>query len=269
MAENPFESLLQELMATRKYQELDLPEATVRDLLMKELPNHRSSKDAVKEVRKKLHNIVAPYLGDPDYVAANIELETAFRTGDSQEIKKACTGVLASHASTRERLQILGEFYSRLFTITGQPQILLDLACGLNPLTFPWMGLPATTCYYAYDIHQPRIAFINHFFRLQGLAPLACVQDILVEPPQLEGDVAFMFKEAHRFEQRQKGCNRALWQALKVHYLLVSLPPRSLSGHHNLVERQRQLVSRTVEGFSWQVSEVLFENEMVFIIDKG
>jgi len=268
MAENLFESIFQELMATRKYQEMDLPEATIRDLLMKELPNHRSSKDAIKEVRKKLHNIIAPYLGNPDYAAAASQLEIAFRTGNSQEIKGACTSLLALHASTRERLQILEEFYNRLFSITGQPQILLDLACGLNPLTFPWMGLPTSTCFHAYDIHRPRVAFINHFFRLQGLAPLACVQDVLVEPPQVEGDVAFLFKEAHRFEQRQKGCNRALWQALQVRYILVSLPPRSLSGHHNLVERQRQLVSNTLEGLDWTVQEVLFDNEMVFVIEK-
>ena len=96
----------------------------------------------------------------------------------------------------------------------------------------------------------------------------ATYQDVLVTPPQAEGDVAFLFKEAHRFEQRQRGCNRALWLALKVPYLLVSLPPHSLSGQHNLVERQRRLVYATLAGLPWEVTEVSFENELVFVIKK-
>ncbi len=223
MPADPLDPLIQELLSSRKYKGLDLPAETVRDLLARELPNHRSSKDALQEVRKKLHNIMAPYLGDPDYSVAAKTLEDAFQSGSSQSVKAACSQLLATHASTRERLKILDEFYPRLFSLTGSPKTILDLACGLNPLTFPWMGLPPDTCYYAFDIHRPRVTLINRFFELAGLAPLAACQDILVTPPQVQGDVAFLFKEAHRFEQRQRGYNRSLWLALQVPYLLVSL----------------------------------------------
>ena len=70
---------------------------------------------------------------------------------------------------------------------------------------------------------------------VRGWAPaLAEVRDILVRPPQVEADAAFLFKEAHRLEKRRKGCNRALWSALKVKYLFVSLPRRSLDGKRDL-----------------------------------
>ena len=59
-----------------------------------------------------------------------------------------------------------------------------------------------------------------------------------------------------------------MWQALKVHYLLVSLPSASLTGRHNLIERQRALVASALEGQDWPVTELLFENEMVFVIEK-
>ena len=269
MPDESIDSLIHNLQTSPKYQALNLPESTLRDLLVKELAHQRSTKEAIKEVRKKLHNIVAPYLGDPDYPQVFTELIAAFQSGDTQVIKAACTHVLSSHASTYERLEILDEFYSRLFAITGQPHTILDLACGLNPFSYPWMGLSEKINYYAYDIHQPRLTLINQFFELVGLPQLAIKQDVLVDPPQVEADVAFLFKEAHRFEQRQKGCNRPLWQGLKVRYLLVSLPPQSLSGHYNLVERQRQLVQSIVKGLPWKVEEVLFKNEMVFIIDKA
>lgn len=263
------DELVDDILSTRKYRDLGIPTETLRDLLVRELPRHRSAKDAVKAVRKKLHNIVADYLGDPDYPAASFALEAAFQSGDLSQVKAACAAVLDTHASTRERLSILADFYPRLFALTGQPQVVLDLACGLHPLGFPWMGLPLSVQYHAYDIHAPRVDFINHYFVLQGLPPLAVHQDILMTPPQIEGDVAFFFKEAHRFEQRQHGCNLLFWQALKVRWLLVSLPPASLTGRHSLVDGHRQLVKQAIAGQPWRVTEILFENELVFCIDKG
>jgi 16S rRNA (guanine(1405)-N(7))-methyltransferase len=261
--------LIADILANRKYRDLGIPTATLRDLLDKELPNHRNPKDAVQAVRKKLHNIVAGYLGDPDYPSAGQSLAAAFQSGNPEQVQAACAAVLSVHASTKERLAIITDFYPRLFAVTGQPSSILDLACGLNPLCFPWMGLPATTQYHAFDLHAPRVDFINQFFSLQGLAPLAVQQDILINPPGQAADVAFFFKEAHRFEQRQRGCNRPFWQALKVRWLLVSLPPANLTGRHSLIEGHRQLVYNNLKGLPWPVTELLFENELVFCIDKG
>ena len=152
------------------------------------------------------------------------ELEQAVLAGLAQ-VEQVCQTILAQHASTHERLPILEAFLpSEYLNFTGKPDIILDLACGLNPLALPWMGLPATVQYHAYDLHQPRVKMINRFFELMGLAPLAEVRDILLSPPEIEAPVAFFFKEAHRFEQRQHGCNVAFWNALRVRYLLVSLP---------------------------------------------
>ena len=144
----------------------------------------------------------------------------------------------------------------------------MDLACGLHPFGLPWMGLPAGAHYAAYDLHQPRIELINHFLGLSGLPELAFHQDILVDPPRLEADVAFFFKEAHRFEQRQRGCNRAFWQAIPARWLLVSLPGSSLTGRRDLADRQRALVQRTLQGLNWPVTELKILDELVFCIQK-
>jgi 16S rRNA (guanine(1405)-N(7))-methyltransferase len=263
------QKMIAELRSLRKYQGLEIPEATLHNLLEQELGLQRNSKDAVQAVRKKLHNIIAPYLGDPDYSSAALDLDAAFNASDPQSIRQVCSSILSTHASTLERLPILDEFYRRIFEFTGKPGSIMDLACGLNPFSFPWMGLNTTTRYTAYDLHQPRLNLIDHYFKLQGLAPLAIQQDILVDPPRQETDMAFFFKEAHRFEQRQRGCNRNFWQALNVHYLLVSLPTSSLSGKHNLLDRQRHLVYTTLEPFRWKVDEIIFSTEIVFCIEKS
>ena len=262
------EPLIDDILSSRPYRGLDLPVETVRALLAQELPRHRSQKDALKSVRQKLHNIVAPYLGDPDYPAAANLLDQAFDSRDPLQVQAVCLQLLSAHASTRERLPFLDGFYPRLWAVTGVPSTLLDLACGLHPFGLPWMGLPAAVQYYAYDIHRPRVDLLNHFFGRQGLEPLGYIQDVLVSPPQFAADVAFFFKEAHRFEQRQHGCNRAFWQALNVKWLLVSLPTTSLSQKHSLLEGHRRLVYNNLQGLDWPVTEIAFAWEIVFCIRR-
>jgi 16S rRNA (guanine(1405)-N(7))-methyltransferase len=257
-----------QMCASPKYRALKIPVETAAQLLAAELPLHRSRKDAIKAARQKLHQVAALYLGEPDHAAMQLQLDAAFQSGEAHLLKEVCRSILESHASTRERLPILQDFFERLFAITGKPQIILDLACGLHPFSIPWMGLAPGTEYRAYDLNRPRVDFINHFLPRLGFLPLAEHGDILLHPPQVKADVAFFFKEAHRFEQRKRGCNREFWQALNVHFLLVSLPTSSLSGRHDLLEQQRRLVYATLEGQPWHVQELLFDNEIVFCVDK-
>lgn len=262
------DELADTFVKSKKYAGLGLPKETVHDLILQELPRHKQVKQAVQAVRKKLHNIVAPYLGNPDYAQTAAVLTKIVQAENTKTLKDFCWEVLEQHASTKERLSILEEFYPRLFAVTGVPDSILDLACGLHPFGLPWMNLPAATTYYAYDLHQPRINLINTFFELQNRPPNGVYQDILIHPPQQKADVAFFFKEAHRFEQRQRGSNRAFWLALQVQYLLVSLPAASLSGKHDLTEQHRRLVYETIQDLNWQVTEIPFKNELVFCIRK-
>jgi 16S rRNA (guanine(1405)-N(7))-methyltransferase len=262
-------AFIAEVRKSRKYRGLDLPEDTLRDLIEQESGRHKSDRLALQAARQLLHNLVAPYLGDPDYPASTARLDEAFASGEAEAIKNVCTDLLKTHASTRERLAYQEEFYAAIFAVTGIPITLLDLACGLNPLAFPWMGLPLTTQYHAYDLHQPRVELINHYFKLQGIAELAEHGDILISPPKIKADVAFFFKEAHRFEQRRRGCNREFWLALNVNWLVVTLPASSLTGRHDLATGHRKLVSETLAGLDWPMQEQLVGNEMIFCIHKG
>jgi 16S rRNA (guanine(1405)-N(7))-methyltransferase len=261
------EELTAKLLTTRKYRSLNLPSATLRDLIMQAREVTSDPKAIEQVVREKLHNLVAVYLGDPDYAACEIKLAEAFAIGDTA-VKNVCLEILRCHASTRERLPLLDEFYQRIFAFTGMTESIMDLACGLNPFAIPWMGLKPGTRYHAYDLHQPRVDLINTFLTLNKMEPLAVHQDILVEPPEIECDVAFFFKEAHRFEQRRRGCNRAFFQALKCKTLLVSLPTASLTGKHPKLDQHRRLIMETVSGLPWKVSEIEFSNEIVFCIEK-
>ena len=236
-----FDTMAQEILQSSKYRSYEIPRETVLNLLVQENLKYRDRKSLVKAVRQKLHNIIAPYLEDLDYEQAAAWLDD-LEPDDAAALMETCERILSAHASTRERMPILKDFYQAIFQVIGRPVSILDIACGLHPFSIPWMGIPNEVVYYAYDIHGPRVALINKFFKLIGLQPAAEVRDVLVNPPSRAADTALLFKEAHRMEQRKKGCSRDFWQQLNVHYLLVSLPSRSLSGQHDLTDRNRRLI---------------------------
>jgi 16S rRNA (guanine(1405)-N(7))-methyltransferase len=262
-------TLINRILDSRKYRNAGIHPETIRDLFFHELHQHSSEKSLLKAVRRKLHNIVAPYLGEPDYglLTDRLHMIKEF-TLESKQLRAFCLEVLGKHASTAERIPYLADFYQQLFSITGKPARIYDLACGLNPLAFSWMGLPLSTEYYAYDIVKPRIDFINEFFLAIGLAPFAEHRDILVDPPTITADLGLFFKEAHRFEKRNPGCNHAFWERLNVDHLAVSLPAENLSGTHSLIDQHRSLVSRNLTASS-QVKEIQFADEIVFIITRS
>lgn len=268
MSPTTVQGMIAKILESKKYRHAGINPDTIEDLIQQEVSHHTSHKQILKAVRTKLHNIVAPYLGEPDYVSLTHELHQIEDLSlDSPQLLKFCHLVLSQHASTAERMPAIPEFYTQLFSVTGQPDSILDLACGIHPLGFPWMGLPNKIQYHAYDILQPRIDFINNFFKKLGLAPHAENRDILVNPPTQQADLGIFFKEAHRFEKRQPGCNRAFWESLNVQTLAVSLPVRSLTGSHRLVDAHRSLVHANLPKHR-QVSEIQIGNEIIFLIEK-
>ncbi|MCA9956057.1 MAG: hypothetical protein KC434_15115, partial [Anaerolineales bacterium] len=205
------------------------------------------------------------------------QLSAAFAANDQARINQLCLASLDAHLSTRERLLIMTDFYQQIFAVTGQPQAILDIACALNPLALRWM-FPANgerwsvngerLRFYAYDIHEPRINFINHYFQLEGLEPLARVQDVAMQFPQEQADVALFLKEMPRFTRNYGDLGRPLLQALNVRWLVLSYPSISTHGGRNLTSRYRDFMHQLIDGLNWPITELLFEGELVFVIEK-
>ena len=261
--------LAAKLVASRKYRQLAIPQDTILDLITKAGAVHTSPDEIEDTVRRKLHNLVAPYLGDPDYSRLCTQLPNLPRDLQSPEVLQFCLNILNAHASTRERVPINEDFYQRIFALTGVPKTIYDLACGVNPFALPWMHLPSVTRYVACDLHLPRIELINTFFDHVGQSGRALQEDILVNPPAEAADVIFFFKEAHRFEQRESGSVHRFLQQLQADWILLSLPTETLTGRRSMLDQDRRLVAAASAGLSWQVEELLFPTEIVFCIRKG
>ena len=267
LTDSDIAQMIERVRGSRKYAGMDLPAETVEDLIRQEIAVGKNPKEVEKSMRERLHQIIAPYLGDPDYPREEETLQEAAASGDDA-IKSWCLHMLSVHTSSKERIPYMEAFYQTIFERIGKPRSILDVACAFNPFAFPWMELPKSTAYHAYDLHSPRVNLINSFFKVYEMEPLAETKDILLDPPTVQADTAFFFKEAHRFESRKKGCNRNFWISLPVKTIVVTLPAENLTGQHQMRNRQRSLVEKNIEGLNWSVEETEVGGEMIFIVRK-
>ncbi|MCB0128745.1 MAG: hypothetical protein KDE58_41050, partial [Caldilineaceae bacterium] len=192
---------------------------------------------------------------------------TEDNTPDQKLLHTTCRTLMAHHASTRERLPILREFYNVLFA--GLPPIrsVLDLACGLNPLTIPWMGLPAGAHYTACDINGEQMAFLGEALPLLGVTGKAIVCDLLQEVPEEPVDVALILKTIPCLEQVDRAIGPRLLRGINASVLIVSFPAQSLGGRNKrMVDTYSShfaTLLSTVEGH-WEVEQFSFPTEVVF-----
>ena len=263
------DSLIQAVQVSRKYRDLNIPLTTLQDILSFESQHSNTRKELEANFRKSLHNIMAPYLEDINYPAEIALLEVFHAQNPSSEMLKTwCRDEMRRHASSRERLPYLDTFYQKIFTMIGTPKSIIDLACALDPLGLPWMNLPPTTQFLAYDIHQTRLDFLQVFFQHFYPQAHAVHQDILTDTPDQLADCAFFFKEAHRLEKRRPGSNRDLFAGLNVSWLVVSLPSRDLAGHHSLETYHTNLILKAIEGQPWRLTVDIVGDELLFFIQK-
>lgn len=259
------DTIVYEINSGKKYKFL-CPD-TIRHVVSLEMGRHKSLKEVVKAAKKRLHLILADYLSQLNYASAGKQLKAAFLSGDREEINQTCRHILSKHASTRERLDILAELYSKLFDITGKPAKLADLACALNPLSFRWMGLPKDTGYYAFDNNKQTVELLNLYFHLEGLGPRAVVRDILCHPPEDFFDVAFLFKMYHCLEHRQKGAGWEVIEETPAKWLAVSFPTRNLANRKvDIFANYKEEMLPRIKGKGWDFQVVEFRTELVVLI---
>ncbi len=265
--ETEIDEIVAQVQASRKYRQVCA--TTIRRIAAEESAKRDTLKRAVKAVKSMLHQAYGAYEDKVNYTRACHDLSAAYASGDDLEIRAVCHQLLALHASTRERLPILHRFYDVIFAHTGVPRALLDLACGLNPLALPWMGLAPGAVYYAYDIDGQRIAFLNQFLALTDVQGHACCQDLICDPPQQRGDVALLLKTATCLERQRGGSTLTLLDELDVTQIVVTFPVKSL-GHREkgMAEQYEEAFLDMLAGRPWGVARLDLATELAFIVDK-
>lgn len=261
------ERLAQEVLSARRYQWL-APELVSR-IAAAEAPKEARDQEAVKRIKRRLHQVCGAFVETLDVDRALARLTGAAQDSDETHLRQACRELLGFHASTRERLPFLDHFYQAIFAITGPPSSVLDVACGLAPLAVPWMGLAPGTRYVALDIDRRLIDVVRGalaLFSVDGCAAQCDVANLSAQP----AGVALLLKAAPTLEQQSPGAATRLLRDLNAPWLVVSFPTRSLGGGGKGREgHYRQELVRLLPDSQWRVTELAFPNELVFVVKKG
>ena len=268
------DAVVASVRASPKYRAVSLD--LVRAVAARELARRANAKEAIKATKNKLHQVAGVYLdAKPEYDAWLAAIARAAAPGDPATLRAACREVLRHHASTRERLPILDQFYATILAGLPPPRRVLDLACGLNPLTLPWLPLTPGAEYAAYDIYADLADFLTvclGHLRSAGL-PLAAahagVRDLLHNPPREPADLALLLKAIPCLEQLDPDAGRRLLYAINAAHLLVSYPVASLGGRGKGMAATYEARFRAlVAGAPWTIQRFAFATELAFLITK-
>lgn len=234
----------------------------------RELQARRNFKDAVKSTKELLHRSAGAYISkNLDYAKALQDI-TATKH-DTESLKGILKPLMATHASTRERLPILEEFYSTALLGLGPISSIMDLACGLNPLCLPWMPGVVDAHYYACDVYEDMMDFIAGFFEVMGVSGSAEARDIIGHPPHHHVDLALMLKIIPCMEQSSRGAGASLIDSLNARHILVSFPVKSLGGREKgMAGNYERSFMALAQEKDWAVRRFEFPTELGFLISK-
>lgn len=251
--------ILDRVLASPRYRGVD--RSLVTRMAEEELPKARNAADAVKRVKRRLHQAVGAFR------AGRVTAAVGWPADDPAALREACRTAMLAHASTRERAPHLDTFYPDLWHVTGRPSSVLDLGCGLNPLALPWMGI-GTASYGAIDVDAGTLEVARGFLESVGQPHVAEVRDLAAHVPAARADVALLLKLVTTLDRQDADAATRLLRGLRVDHAVVSFAARSLGGRGGHERTYRARLERLVgdAGRVRNVVEASVPGELVFVL---
>ncbi|MBI5871673.1 hypothetical protein HZB88_01155 [archaeon] len=189
--------------------------------------------------------------------------------------KEGHLSILKLHKSSKERIQYYGFVYRKIFGITGKPSSIIDVGCGLNPLSIPFMGPDKEGLRYcALELTEEDAGFLQAYFDKMGINGTAVALDLLDLNEVKEfcrrkgrSDVCFMFKLLDTLETEEQGISKWLIEAVDAKWVAASFSTRTLGGKGRISEKRLVWFRRLIEGFRCFEFDIM--NEKFFVCSKS
>lgn len=170
---------------------------------------------------------------------------------------------LESHKSSKDRIKIYPILYQEIFKITGKPKSILDLACGLNPLSYKYLGCKPE--YIASELSIKDCENIQAYFdknKIDGKTiPLDLTQDN--EYPNV--DVTFLFAAFDTVEENGHKLAEKIIKSLKSKYVVVSFSTKTIS-NRKMNYPQRGWIERMLKRIEKSYVKLSYPNEIFYVI---
>ena len=236
------------------------------DLFEKDLKfifKNKEFRKITKEIRQELHRVYGVFQVKKQWKKE--ELLNNLKNKKLEEVKYFSREILKLHSSSRERLNDYEEIYYKIFNITGKPQVIIDLASGLNPCSLILINFKGKC--FTYEISENDVDFLNKYFKIvkkYGFDGRALIKNIKEDFNFENGDVCFLFKFFDLVENRQDFLNKLI-SHLNCKYLVISFSKKTISlKDMNKVERKWFI--RLLEKNNLDYNLIDSQNELFYVI---
>lgn len=245
-------------------------------------------KDIIKEIRKKkeLATLDEKFVKDriDEYVKENkldlktLEKRTSKYKNLFKHIRRVCFDVyglfkvqsgdtLETHISSRERLLYYSTIYENIFEVTGKPKKILDLGCGVNPLSYFDLGCKPE--YFASELSKEDCKVIDKFFKAKKIKGKCFAFDLVNgDYSKLpKADVCFLFKVLESLETIRKNISLEILQNINCNWIVVSFAKKTVTGKP-ILKKGRSWLKRMLKELGYNYDIIDIGDEIFYIIKK-
>lgn len=215
-------------------------------------------KKIIKEVRGILHSVYGVFKKSKFSKREKL-LKELTGLDDIETHKK----ILDLHRSTTERLPYNEFVYNTIFRITGKPEKIMDLGCGLNPLSLPFMGLKKVE-YNATELTRKDAEFIQSYLDKIKVTGKALPMDLVSIDKLPNSDVCFLFKLLDTLESLKRNVTETILTKLNTKWAVVSFPLKTIGGRKPISKRRLVWFDRLIKGYTYETFEI--PNEIFYVI---
>ncbi len=273
------QGIVEDVLRSKKFSRLGRPyvKSIVHGLYGSEdLGNKKVYKSFLKKVKEFLHKTYSVYQisnqGKKDKIFYDM-----LKSRGGAELVKLHLEMLHCHSSTRERKEFYEEVYEGIFSKVKKPKRILDVGCGLNAFSLPFIGFDDFE-YVGVDVGKEDIRLINSYLKLskklyyfsgKGLEVNVFDRDYLKKVPKGKFDVCFLFKMADVLDY--KGDHKNSEEFLKKvnsKSVVVSFPTKTIS-NRKMNNPRRKWFELMVKRLKYKFSYFEIGNECFYIVNKG
>ncbi len=223
-------------------------------------------KKLVKAVRAVLRRNVSLYEGkEPMHRQAL--LAGLAQCSEPEMREEIIEHLLSTHSSTMERLPFYEQVYEKIFSITGKPKVVLDIGCGLNPISYP----DTDAKIIGVDIDRNLCSAVSQYFNIVGIEGECRIVDVkgLEQIKRLpNADIAFVFKLLEIIEKGEgHKLSENLLKALPARWLVVSFPTMT-SSEKPMRQPKRAWMELMLKRLGWKHETFTIPNEIFYVIRK-
>ncbi len=173
---------------------------------------------------------------------------------------------LGAHLSTNERLHIYPKLYSSIFKKTGVPESILDVAAGLNPLSYSYLQTAGFTgTYTAVELSPSDCSLLQDYFTQSKIHGTVLCANLYTLPKLPSAQMCFLFKVFDVLEMKGHIFSERLIDSLDTSWIVASFSTTTIKGQR-MRHPQRGWIEQLCKRKGYSFSTLLYENEIFYLI---